>query len=394
MEQKVSTPEAAVEPLLTGGSSLRKRMIEVMQARELSPSTQVVYVRAVRKMVAACGKRSPEAIPVEEARQYVAGLKERGASTTLRSTSLSALRLLYEGVLSQVWRPVSALRRRMLEDMALRGFARKTQLSYVRSVARLARYYKKSPDTLSDEEIRRYFVHLTCERKLARATVTIALCGIKFLYESTLRRDFSVTGVVRPKRAKTLPVVLSREEVRAILAKVTEKRHRACLSLIYACGLRIGEACRIQVTDIDRHRGVLRVRAAKGAKDRYVPLPPAILPLLAANWCTHRNPVWLFPAVGRAGQNGATSTHAVPIGTVQQVFRAALAISGVHKQVSPHSLRHSYATHLLEDGVNLRLIQAWLGHNSPAVTAVYTHLTEQATSSAAQQVGRLMSDLA
>ena len=126
----------------------------------------------------------------------------------------------------------------MIEDMALRGFTAKTQASYVRSVEHLARYFGQSPDTLSDAQIRRYFVHLTCERKLARPTVTIALCGIKFLYESTLRRDFTVTGVPRLKREKKLPVVLSREEVRAILGKVTEVRHRACLSVIYACGLR------------------------------------------------------------------------------------------------------------------------------------------------------------
>ena len=220
------------------------------------------------------------------------------------------------------------------------------------------------------------------------------LCGIKFLYESTLRRDFTVTGVPRPKREKKLPVVLTREEVRAILSRVTEVRHRACLSLIYACGLRLGEACRVQVADIDRTRGVLHVRQAKGAKDRYVPLPPAILPLLATCWRTHRNPAWLFPSVGRGGVHGGTSVNHAPLGTVQQVFRAALAVSGVRKHVSVHSLRHSYATHLLEDGVNLRLIQTWLGHNSPTVTAVYTHLTEQATSSAAQQVGRLMGDLA
>jgi len=369
-------------------------MIEVMRARDLSPSTQELYVQAVRKMVEACGRRSPDAIPIEEARQYVAGLKEKGVSVTLRGCARSALRLLYEQVLGQVWRPVSPLRRRMMEDMELRGFARKTQLSYVRSVERLTRYFGRSPDTLSDEDIRRYFVHLTSERKLARATVTIALCGIKFLYESTLRRDFSATGVSRPKRHQTLPVVMSREEVRAILSKVTEVRHRACLSLIYACGLRLGEGCHVKVGDVDRVRGVLRVTCGKGFKDRNVPLPPGILPLLEACWRTHRNPVWMFPSIGTNSRHKATSDQPVPLGTLGQVFRAARAVSGVQKHVSIHSLRHSYATHLLEDGVNLRLIQSWLGHCSPAVTAVYTHLTEQATSSAAQQVGRLMSDLA
>ena len=382
-----------VESVLQGGSPLRQRMIEVMRARELSPSTQELYVDAVLKMVEAYGRRSPEAIPIEEARHYVAGLKEMGVSATLRSCSRSALRLLYENVLGQVWQPVSPLRRRMMEDMELRGFARKTQLSYVRSVERLTRYFGRSPDTLSDEEIRRYFVHLTSERKLARATVTIALCGIKFLYESTLRRDFSVTGVSRPKRHQTLPVVMSREEVRAILSKITEVRHRACLSLIYACGLRLGEGCRVKVSDVDRTRGVLRITCGKGFKDRNVPLPPGVLPLLEACWRTHRNPVWMFPSMGTNCRYKATSENPVPLGTIGGVFRAARSLSGISKRVCVHSLRHSYATHLLEDGVNLRLIQAWLGHCSPAVTAIYTHLTEQASSSAAQQVGRLMSDL-
>lgn len=392
MQEKDSTAVPVVEPVLQAGSPLRAKMIAVMRAREMSPSTQVMYVRAVLRMVEACGRRPPEAIPVSEARRYVAGLKDRGVSATLRGVASAALRLLYESVLGLVWRPVSALRKRMIEDMDLRGFTAKTQLSYVRAVEGLTRYHKRSPETLSDEDIRRYFVHLKCERKLARPTVTIALCGIKFLYESTLRRDFTVTGVPRPKREKKLPVVLSREEVRSILGKITEPRHRACLSLIYACGLRLGEGCRVQVTDLDRARGVLHVHG-KGAKDRYVPLPPAVLVLLADCWRTHRNPVWVFPSVGRGGVHGATSACPVPLGTVQQVFRAALAVSGVHKHVSVHSLRHSYATHLLEDQVNLRQIQTWLGHNSPAVTAVYTHLTEQATGAAAQQVGRLMADL-
>jgi len=394
MRNKRSKKVATVESILQGGSTLRTRLIKVMRARGLAPSTQALYVRAVRAMVKACGRRSPDAIPVGEARRYVAGLKKRGASVTLRSSSLSALRLLYEKVLGQVWRPVSPLRRRMIEDMELRGFAPKTQLSYVRAVEHLSRFFGRSPDTLSDEDIRRYFVHLTCERKLARPTVTIALSGIKFLYESTLKRDFSVTGVPVPKRKYPLPIVLAREEVRAILSKVTEVRHRACLTLIYACGLRLGEGCRVQVVDIDRVRGVLHVHLAKGAKDRYIPLPPGILPLLGVCWRTHHNPTWLFPSVGRSNLCGTASERCVPPGTIQQVFSAALAVSGVRKRVSVHSLRHSYATHLLEDGVNLRLIQSWLGHGSPAVTAVYTHLTEQASTSAAQQVARLMSDLA
>jgi site-specific recombinase XerD len=364
-----------------------------MTEKGLAEATQDAYVRGVLGLVQHCHRRAPEAISVGEARAYIAGLKAAGVSATLRAHASAGIRFLYETTLGRIWRPISALRRRMLEDMALRGFTEKTQSSYVRAVEGLSRYHNRGPETLSNEEIRRYFVHLKCERKLARPTITIALCGIKFLYESTLRRDFTLTGVPRPKREHKLPVVLTREEVRAILRQVTEERHRACLTLIYACGLRLGEGCRVQVTDIDRARGVLHVRAAKGAKDRYVALPAAILPRLERCWYMHRNPVWLFPSVGRGGTHGATATSPAPLGTVQQVFRAALAVSGVHKHVSVHSLRHSYATYLLENNVNLRQIQDWLGHNSPAVTSVYTHLTQQATNAAAQQVGRLMADL-
>jgi len=386
MQEQVSTGTAGGHRV----SSLRERMIAQMTEKGLAEATRDAYVRGVLGLVEHCGGRRPEAISVAEARAYVAGLKTRGASACFRSHASAGIRFLYESTLGLVWRPVSPLRRRMIEDMELRGFTVKTQFSYVRAVEGLARFHGRSPEALSDEEIRRYFVHLKCERKLARQTITIALCGIKFLYESTLRRDFTVTGIPRPKREHKLPVVLSREEVRAILEKVTEPRHRACLSLIYACGLRLGEGCRVKVTDLDRARGVVHVHAAKGMKDRYVPLPPAVLPLLETAWRIHRNPIWVFPSVGRGGVHGAVATSPVPLGTVQQVFRAALAVSGVRKHVSVHSLRHSYATHLLEDGVNLRLIQSWLGHNSPAVTAVYTHLTEQATNAAAQQVGRLM----
>ena len=376
-----------------GGSKLRARMIAQMTQKGLADSTQAAYVRGVLGLVKHCGGRAPEAIPVAEARAYVGGLEALGIVGTRRAHASAGIRFLYEQTLGAPWRPVSPLRRRMTEDMALRGFTPKTQLSYLRAVEGLARYHSRSPETLADEEIRRYFVHLKCERKLARPTITIALCGIKFLYESTLRRDFTLTGVPRPKREHKLPVVLTRAEVRAILRQITELRHRACLTLIYACGLRLGEGCRVQVTDLDRARGVLHVRAAKGAKDRYIPLPAPILSLLETCWFAHRNPVWLFPSVGRGGLHGPTATSPVPLGTVQQVFRAALAVSGVHKHVSVHALRHSYATHLLEDGVNLRQIQTWLGHNSPAVTSVYTHLTEPATQAAAQQVGRLMTDL-
>jgi site-specific recombinase XerD len=322
-------------------------------------------------------------------------LKQSGASNTVYSHATAALKFFFEEVRGLKWNPISPLRERMINDIHLHGFSQRTQQSYVRSVEGLARYYKRSPDQLSEEEVRQYFVHLTCERKLARPTVTIALCGIKFFYEKTLKRDWSLTGVPTPKRQKKVPVVLTHEQVKAILGRVRTVRHRACLSLIYACGLRLGEACGIKVTDIDRVRGLLRVNG-KGFKQRYVPLPESLLPLLEECWLSHHNKVWLFPLVGRGGRGriGRITDQHVPISTVQQAFRKAYLESRVNKKVSVHSLRHAYATHLLEAGVSLRQIQEWLGHSSPSTTAIYAHLTAQSAQVAAQAVTRLMDDVA
>lgn len=329
---------------------------------------------------------------VKDARRHLSELEQEGVSTSCFTHAAAALRFFFEEVLGQCWKPMSALRLRMIEDMQLASFSPKTQALYVRAVEGLARYYNRVPDGLSEEDIRKYFVHLTCERKLARTTVTIALCGIKFFYEKTLKRDWTLTGVPTPKREKKLPVVLTREQVMAILSRVREVRHRACLGLIYACGLRLGEACRIQLTDIDRVRGLLHVRG-KGAKDRYVSLPEPILPLLEACWRSHGNRRWLFPWVGRSGRQGQITDRHIPLSSVQQAFRKAYKASGVTKKASVHSLRHAYATHLLEAHVDLRQIQTRLGHNSPSVTAIYAHLTDRSTQVSAQVVHELMAEV-
>jgi site-specific recombinase XerD len=355
--------------------------------------TQRIYLRAVRHLSRHYAWRNPELISVEEAKCY---LRLKGKSKISRSALTAhalGVRFLFETTFGKTWKPVSPLRQRMLDDMDLKGFSVKTQMSYVRAVAALARFYDRSPDRISDEELRAYFVYLKTQRKLARQTITIALSGIKFFWTTTLRRDFSVTGIPVPKRRKHLPVVLSRDEVRAILAKIQKPRFQACLKLIYACGLRLGEACRLTPTDIDSARGVVILRNAKGGADRQVPLPPASLRLLREFWKTHRNRQWLFPAQSCGHRKGSPSQRHIPLGAVQKAFKLALKTSGVHKAAHVHTLRHSYATHLLEANINLRLIQEWLGHRSPGTTSVYTHMTEQASHAAAQQVGVMMADL-
>ena len=374
-------------------SALEARMLVDMSSRGYSTLTQKIYVRGIRCLSRHFSDRSPEQISVSEAQSYLRQLKQQGVSQSVVGSRAAGIRFLFEVTFGRIWKPVSPLRLRMLQDMDMRGFSVRTQDSYVRSVSDLARYFKRSPDTLSDEDIRRYFVHLKCERKLARQTVTIALCGIKFFIQTTLKRDFSLTGVPVPKRQKKLPVVLSTAEVRSILGKVRTLRFRACTRLIYACGLRLGEVCRLAPTDIDGARGVVVIRNAKGGTDRQVPLPPAILPLLREFWKTHHNRRWLFPAESCGHRRGSPSERHMPLSAVQKAFKLALRASRLNKAAHVHTLRHSYATHLLEANINLRLIQEWLGHRSPSTTAVYTHMTEQVSSTAALQVAKLMSDL-
>jgi site-specific recombinase XerD len=369
----------------------QKRMVEA----GFVPGTQVAYLRAFDRFEAKLDRKTAQTATVQDARRYLSRLKQSRASNTVYSHAAAALKFFFEKVRALTWKPISPLQERMINDMHLHSFSQRTQQSYVRSVEGLAKYFNRSPDQLAEEQIRNYFVHLTCERKLARPTVTIALCGIKFFYEKTLKRDWSLTGVPTPKRKKNVPVVMTHEQVRAILGRVRTVRHRACLSLIYACGLRLHEACQVEVTDIDRVRGLLRVNG-KGSKQRYVPLPESILPLLEACWLTHHNKVWLFPLVGRGGRGrlGRVTDRCVPLSTIQQVFRKAYLESGVTKKVSVHSLRHAYATHLLEAGVSLRQIQEWLGHSSPTTTAIYAHLTAQSAQIAARAVTQLMNDIA
>jgi site-specific recombinase XerD len=288
---------------------------------------------------------------------------------------------------------MTPLRQRMIEDLQLRGLSERTQESYVRAVRQLAEHYHKSPEHITEEELRDYFLYLKNVKHYSRSASTIALCGIKFFYEHTLKREWTTLTFVRPPQQHKLPVILSLEEVHTILRCVRLPRYRVCLSTIYACGLRLQEGTHLQVPDIDSARMIVHVRDGKGAKDRYVPLPQQTLALLRQYWQTHRHPVWLFPAPGRSGLGMTTASTPMPRNSVQDAFRAALKASGIHKHASVHTLRHSWATHLLEAGVNLRLIQQYLGHNSPTTTALYTHLTVKAEALATEAINRLLEGL-
>lgn len=288
---------------------------------------------------------------------------------------------------------MTPLRQKMIEDLQLRGYSAGTQKIYVRAVRQLAEYYGKGPDQISEEELRRYFLYLTNEKQVSRSTSTIALCAIKFFYEYTLQRHWPTLDLIRPGKEKKLPVVLSTEEVRHLLGTVRRQDYRVCMSTLYGCGLRASEGCSLQIRDIDSDRMMIHVRGGKGKKDRYVPLPPRVLALLRAYWTTHRHPLWLFPQRTSADASASAALEPQNHNSLYVGLKAAVKESGIHKPVTLHTLRHSWATHLLEVGVNLRLIQVWLGHESLRTTALYTHLTDKAQSAAIESLNALMADL-
>jgi len=279
--------------------------------------------------------------------------------------------------------------------MQLRGLSASTQEGYLNAVRGIARHYHRSPDELSEEDLRQYFLYLANEKKVARSTATVAICGIKFLYEQTLQQQWSTLRLVRPPRGKKLPVILSREEVRRALAAVRIPAYRACLTTIYACGLRANEGAHLRVEDVDSGRMFLHIIQGKGNRDRYVPLPEPTLQMLRAYWRTHRSRPWLFPAPARPWRDHGLTSGDLPVdrGCLHAAFKRALRHSGIAKRAHVHTLRHSYATHLLEAGINLRIIQENLGHRSARTTQLYTHLTQKIRDTLTEPLNRLMQDL-
>jgi integrase/recombinase XerD len=282
-----------------------------------------------------------------------------------------------------------SLRRKMIEDMQLRGLSENTQQAYVQAVRNLALHYNRSPDAISAEELRSYFLYLTNEKRLSRSSCTVALCAIKFLYDYSLKREWPLFDLIRPRKKSKLPVVLSREEVAQILGQVRAAHHRVCLVTTYSCGLRVSEAVSLEVAQIDSAQMQLYVSNSKGRTDRCVPLPQATLALLRQWWLTHHHPVYLFPQRKR-GNHRRTTQQTISRTSVHRAFKYALAESGVSKAATVHTLRHSWATHLLEAGVHLRQIQVWLGHRSLNTTALYTHLTHKSEMVAISQLNELI----
>jgi site-specific recombinase XerD len=262
---------------------------------------------------------------------------------------------------------MTPLRARMIEDMKLRNFSIRTQEAYLRAVAKYAQHFGKSPERMGPKEVRQYLLHLVNEQKASWSWYKISLSGLRFVYHVTLGRKTLLEGVPCPREEKILPVVLSREEVAQFLRAARRLKTRTMLTTAYATGLRVSELVRLRVADIDSQRMVLRVRQGKGKKDRYVMLSPKLLELLRKYWKAVRPKDWLFPDRRRQGP--------LTVRTVQMSCKTVWRRSKLSKPVTMHILRHSFATHLLESGVDLRTIQVLLGHRSLKTTAIYTFVS-------------------
>jgi integrase/recombinase XerD len=262
---------------------------------------------------------------------------------------------------------MTPLRQRLIDDLRIRNYAPRTVTTYVSAVARFAQHFRQSPDQLDAQHVRQYQLHLLAQRA-SWSRFNQAVAALRFLYAVTLRRPDVVTLIPYGKKPKALPAVLSADEVARLFDAVAQPRHRLILQAAYAAGLRVSEVVRLQVGDIDAARMVLHVRAAKGGKDRLVPLSAVLLARLRAYWREHRPRTWLFP--------GARPDGPLSVGQVQRVCRRAVRAAGITKRASMHTLRHSYATHLLEGGTDLATLQKLLGHNQLSTTLRYTHVRQ------------------
>ena len=268
---------------------------------------------------------------------------------------------------------MTPLRQRMLEDLQIRNYSPATVRCYVRSVADFAKHFKRSPDQLGSEEIRSWQLYLLRDKGVKISSYIQSVCGLRFFYTNTLHRKVEIERIPLPRYEKKLPVILSKEEVKALLEAPRNIGHRAMLATMYAGGLRVSEVSNLKVGDIDGTRKVIWIRDGKGNKDRQVMLSAQLREVLAAYFRWKRPTDWLFP--------GGKPDRPISCSSVFQACRKAARKAGIAKPVHPHSLRHAFATHLLEDGVNLLVIRDLLGHRNLKTTERYLHVADTAVRS-------------
>lgn len=283
-----------------------------------------------------------------------------------------------------------------LEAMQLNGLAPRSAKTYMREIRKLSRHYHDAdPEALSEEQVREYILHRRNIDCLSESSMRILHRGVRFFYADMLLRHWPTLELLRAGRERRLPEVLSREEVHRIIACTPRLHNQVYFFTVYSCGLRLSEALELTVNDIKRDRMAVHVRGAKGNKDRYVPLPDRTYKALRMYWATHRNPELIFPARGRDDKTAPRATSPMSIQTVQGAFRRARIRAGLplSRKATIHTLRHSYATHLLESGVHIRAVQRYLGHSHLEATMVYLHLTKRGQEDAFERINDVMGGL-
>ena len=281
----------------------------------------------------------------------------------------------------------------MSDDLHLTGKAPRTHNGYLRAVRQLADFAKCQPDQVTEAHVRRFFLYLKNDLQFAHGSLRVALSGVKFFFTYTCKRDWDIFSMLKLQNVNALPEVLTIEQVHSLIAATTTLRMRTYFWTVYSLGLRLNEGLNLQVSDVDAQRGLVHIHRGKGAKDRYLPLPLTTLRMLRQYWATHRHPRLLFPADGRnhSLQRDGVSVAKQPMSetAVQGAMKLITKQLNFGKQVSTHTLRHSYATHLLEAGISLKVIQKYMGHSSLATTLIYLHLTETAEANARETIEQL-----
>ena len=278
----------------------------------------------------------------------------------------------------------------MVRKLQINGKGERTQQAYTRAVHQLETHYKKDPALITEDELEEYFLYRRTESQWAPKTLRLCYYGIRFYYQFVLNTDWNLFLILKAQKEERLPEIPTKETIHKVLSGVTTFHNFVYFSTVYSCGLRLQEALNLQVSDIDSSRMMVYVHRGKGAKDRYVPLSKETLNLLRRYWKTHRNAKLVFPAVGRGHTNGPTSTIPMNRASVQGALGRAVKKAGITKKLSVHTLRHAYATHLLEQGVNIRVIQRYMGHKSLETTMRYLHLTRKGQEDAYQIIDAFM----
>lgn len=287
--------------------------------------------------------------------------------------------------------PTCATTQRFLQDLKLNGKSLRTQQAYCRAVRKFSEFLGHSPEIASEDQLRHYLLYLVDSKQWKGSTINVAQQALKLFFRITCPRDWNVLKLARVQVEQKLPVVISIGEVHTLLKLIEKPSMRCYFTAVYSLGLRLQEGLHLQVSDVDSKRMLVHVHRGKGAKDRLVPLPQSTLNDLRQYWATHRNPIWIFPAEGRHHKLAPTADHPMSESSVQDVIKAVLnQLNWGNRGISTHTLRHCYATHLLEAGVSLKLIQKYLGHKHLTSTMIYLHITTVGEEAAIAKINAIM----